>query len=98
MPRRRPTIPRVTPELITGDETRLWEALNEIIVALPGFRERHRDITRKQKRLRRLVSSDAWSAYLDIEAAVNKRHEIEMTFIVRHAFEEGRRSVGRGGR
>lgn len=90
MARRAPPQPELTPEIV-ADEQKLWAAINEATLQLPSYQERRRKVIKAQQALKASLSDEAWGTYLAIEAASNHRHETEVTFLVRWAFDAARR-------
>lgn len=86
-----PRPPALTPAIVAKEEE-LWAVINQVLLRLPGQRERRRSILRAQKALKALGSAEALSAYMAIEALTNERHVAEMTALIRFAFDQGRRS------
>ena len=78
-------------EIVTDDQ-RLWEILNDVILAVPGYQRKRRKVIKQQEKLRALVDDEAWAAYMKIEQLVNDRNQAVVTAIARWAFSEGLRS------
>ena len=96
MPRRaRPPLPLLSSTIVANDE-KLLDALNEVVLQTPGNRERRRKILRTQKTLKALSADEAWSVYLALEAAINERHDVQLTAVALWAFVQGVASRSRG--
>lgn len=93
MPRRRSprtrSLPRLTAKVVADDDA-LWEVLNAVVLATPGYPRRRRQVIRQQERLKDVVSEEAWNVFIKIEQLINERNEDVLMNVVRWAFEEGR--------
>jgi len=58
-----------------------------------SFRERSRQITAAQDRLRSSASAGAWSAYLDLEHLLALQHDAVVSAAIRVAFRHGQVSL-----
>jgi len=83
----------LTPDIVADDKA-LWGILNEVILALPRYRERRREIIAEQNRLRGLINLEAWRVYLKVEALVHANDEAATTDLVRWVFAEGEKYGG----
>ncbi len=83
--------PRLTRKILT-DEDALGLAIDEVLLGSKPFRQVSRRVRNVQRKLRRMMSRDAWKTYLRLEEVVNERAFIEGNLLVEWAFKSGRRS------
>lgn len=81
---------RVLTPAILKDEAALSAVIDEAFVGHPELRRASRRIKAKQRALEKLVSDEAWRAYLAVEEAHNAREFVEMDLLIAWAFEHGR--------
>ena len=87
--------PELTSKIVANDD-QLWTAINDVILASPGYRKRRRRIIRQQKKLQAMVSDEAWQQqYLKVDAMVNANNEAVVTGLVKWAWGEGVKFGGR---
>lgn len=87
-PRRR--LPRLDNGVL-WDPDRIGVVLGELFDATPAMKRHRQRIIRLQKRLRKLVSDEAWRVYLDLESAEAGRLNDAADLVAAWAFLQGRR-------
>lgn len=92
---KRSPMPRLTQDAI--DRGQVLGLLDILFEGCPMQKKLSRRILRAQHRLQEAISTDEWLLYLDIESATNERLNFLLSHAVRFAWNEGRRSVTRGG-
>jgi hypothetical protein len=90
-PRKQKRIPQLD-QRVLRDPDALGIALSELFAADPGMRRHPRKIIRRQNRLRKLVTDEAWAAYLDLEIATAARLSDAIDLATAWAFRQGRRA------
>ena len=88
-PRKQKRIPQLD-QRVLRDPDALGIALSELFNADPGMRRHPRKIIRRQNRLRKLVTDEAWTAYLDLEIATAARLSDAIDLATAWAFRQGR--------
>lgn len=78
--------PKLTAKIVRDDEA-VARTLDGLLLGNRSFRRLSARVRRVQGQLRKLVSDDAWHAYLKLEATVNERASLEADLIVKWAFE-----------
>jgi hypothetical protein len=77
---------------ILNDEDALGLAIDAVLLRSNRFRRASRRVRKLQRKLRRLMTRDAWAAYLQLEEVVNERAFVEGNVLVDWAFKSGRRA------
>jgi hypothetical protein len=82
--------PRLTKKIL-HDEDALGLAIDAVLLRSNRFRRASRCVRKLQRKLRRMITRDAWLTYLRLEEVVNERAAIEADVLVEWAFKSGRR-------
>ncbi len=83
--------PRLT-KTILNNEDALGLAIDAALLRSRPWHELNRRVRKLQRKLRRMMTRDAWVTYLLLEEVVNERAAIEADVLVAWAFKSGRRS------
>ena len=94
MPRPKSLLPALTAQTV-GDEQKLWDLIQRVLLEEPGHRRASRKIIRMQEGLKAVVTDEAWKTYLAIEDEVNWRRSRDLIVVARWAFEQGTRHGAR---
>jgi len=76
---------------ILHNEDALGLAIDAVLLRSNRFRQASRRVRKFQRKLRRMITGDAWLTYLRLEEVVNARAAIEVDVLVEWAFKSGRR-------
>lgn len=95
-------MPRLDRSVLANDE-QLLDAIEELLTDDAAYKGLRKKLLKRQQRLKKLSTDEAWRTYLRIEEVVNARAEHVVLSVVRWAFEQGassgkppRGSSGRG--
>ena len=88
---RRSRSPRLALEDL-GDDSHVLGLVDQLVLRKDNYTKHTAKILAAQDRLQELSESDAWIAFLDVEAATNERVNFMLAVVARWAFNEGRRS------
>ena len=89
-PRTRKPVPQLD-QRVLRDPDALGVAIGELFDTEPDMKRHRRKIIRLQKRLRTLVTNEAWSAYLTLETAEAARLNDAVDLVAAWAFLQGRK-------
>jgi hypothetical protein len=83
--------PRLTKKIL-NDEDALGLAIDAALLRSSPWRKLNRRVRKVQRKLRRMMTRDAWATYLQLEEIVNERAFVEGNVLVDWAFKSGHRS------
>lgn len=81
-------MPHLDPSVI-ADDGQLLDAIDELLADDADYKAFRKTVLRRQQRLKKLSTDEAWRAYLRIEEVVNARAERVVLTVARWAFEAG---------
>ena len=76
---------------IIADDVLVGEAIDQILVAEPGLNRIHRQIARRQRALRAVVTDQQWRLYMVIEELFNDRWSRALDIVAKAFFAAGQR-------
>jgi hypothetical protein len=90
----KPALPTLTPAIIADPEGKLALAIDRVLATSPELRELQGLLVTQQRRLRTLLSDEAWATYMEVEEATTARWAEATSVLVQWAFNEGMKSSG----
>jgi len=82
---------QITPDIIT-DDVRLGEALDQVLLTDRTLQRIHRQIVRRQKAFRGMVTDDQWAQYMPVEELFNDRWARALGIVAKAFYEAGTRA------
>lgn len=94
MPKRCARRLQITPDIL-ADDVRLGEAIDQVLLADPGLNRIHRQLIRRQRALRALVTDEQWRKYMLVEEAFTDYHARAVSIVARAFYSAGHQAKGR---
>lgn len=80
----------ITPDIL-ADDVLFGEVINQVLLADPGLNRIHRQLIRRQRALRAVVTDEQWARYMLAEEAFTDYHARAVAEVARVFYAAGRR-------